>query len=55
MDCTCTSFWTQDPECPLHHPLVAFDRDTGRRLTDEQATKAADNPLLWTWVEWRRV
>ena len=21
--CTCTSFWTQDPNCPLHHPQEA--------------------------------
>lgn len=31
---------------------IARDRDTGRILTDEQATKAADNPLIYKWVEW---
>lgn len=31
----------------------AIDRDTGRELPFESAQKAADNPLIWTWVVWK--
>lgn len=33
--------------------MVAFDTDTGQILSDDEAVCAADNPAIYTWVEWR--
>ena len=32
--------------------LVAIDADTGRLLSEVEATAAADNPLIYKWVRW---
>lgn len=32
--------------------LVAIDSDTGRLLSQDEATAAADNPLIYKWVRW---
>lgn len=32
---------------------TAYDRHTGKRLTPADAQAAADNPTIWTWVDWR--
>lgn len=32
--------------------LIARDRDTGALLTEEEAETAADNPMIYRWVEW---
>jgi hypothetical protein len=31
----------------------AFDKATGLTLSTEDAQAAADNPGIYTWVEWR--
>jgi hypothetical protein len=32
--------------------LVAIDADTGRLLSEAEATAASDNPMIYKWVRW---
>ena len=36
----------------MYNGKQAYDIDTGRLLTDEEATTAADNPAIYRWVGW---
>jgi len=33
--------------------MVAIDTDTGLELSAADAEAAANNPSIWTWVEWK--
>lgn len=33
--------------------MKAFDRDTGKPLSQEESQMAEDNPGIWTWVIWK--